>query len=57
LGFRVDREIAGYRRYVQRFAVPGREELAGSAAGAHHGASASGDSPAASNQDGEMLQP
>jgi glycerol-3-phosphate dehydrogenase len=54
---RVNREVADYRRYVRRFEVPGREALAGSAAGASYGSSASGTSPAASNSDGEMLQP
>jgi glycerol-3-phosphate dehydrogenase len=54
---RVDREVADYRRYVRRFEVPGRGELAGSAAGTSYGASESGNSPAASNRDGEMLEP
>jgi glycerol-3-phosphate dehydrogenase len=54
---RMDREIAAYRRYVRRFEVPGRRELVGSTAGASHEASEPVSSPAASNRDGEMLEP
>ena len=53
---RTDREIADYRRYIRRFEVPGRGELAGSASGTY-GTGESGDSPAATNRDGELLEP
>jgi len=49
---RVADEIEAYRRYVQRFDVPGRKEPV-------RGASGSGGSeePTASNSDAEMLEP